>query len=216
MASTQYFYRRAFENLLGGSSGAEARECDYLSDSVKVMLLESGYTLALDTDEVKATLTNEVSGTGYSAGGVALGSKTIVYTAANSWSPTWATGTAYVAGDVIRPTSGNGRLYVCSTGGTSHASTEPTWTTTLYDEQPSDNGVQWTCIASGITVIDSADPSWGPGATITGIRYAVVYDDDATDDPLLFVVDFGADKAVDNGTFSITLTATGWGHVFAP
>jgi len=214
--ATQYIYRRAFENLLGGSSGAEARESDYLSDGVKVSLHSSSYTPALDTDEVWATVTNQVSGTGYTAGGAALGSKTITYTAANSWGVTWATGTAYVAGDIVIPSTPNGKLYVAITSGTSHGSTEPTWTTTLYDEQPADGTVTWCCIASGITVIDSADPSWGSGATITGIRYAVVYNDDATDDPLLFLVDFGSDQQVTNGTFTIQLTSTGWGHIFTP
>jgi len=217
--STQYIYRRAFENMLGGSSSGEARETDFISDSVKVALVADSYTPNLDTDEVLATVdlgSNEVSGTGYTGGGATLGSKTITYTAANDWGVTWATGTAYTAGDIVIPTTPNGRLYVAITSGTSHGSTEPTWTTTLYDEQPADNTVTWCCIASGITVIDSADPSWGSGATITGIRYAVVYNDDGGDDPLLFLVDFGSDQQVTNGTFTIQLTSTGWGHIFTP
>lgn len=216
MATTQYWFRRGWENILGGSGAAETRQSDYLSDTIKVSLRASTYTPALDTHETYSDLTNEVSGTGYTAGGATLGTKTLTYTAANSWSPTWATGTAHVAGDVIRPISGNTRLYVAITSGTSHATTEPTWTTTLYDEQPADNTLTWSCIGSGILVVDSADPSWGAGATITGIRYAVVYNDTPTDKPLLVLVDFGADQAVNNGTFTIQVATTGWGHIFTP
>jgi hypothetical protein len=209
-----YWFRRAWENMLGGSGAAEARESDYLSDTMKVSLHSSSYAYDLATHEVYTDLTNEVSGTGYSSGGATVGSKTITTTAANSWSPTWATGTAYTAGDVIRPTSGNGRLYVAITSGTSHASTEPTWTTTFYDEQPADNTVTWCCIGASICVIDAADPSWGPGATISGIRYAVLYNDSATDKPLFWLHDFGSDQAVTNGTFTITLPTTGFHHLF--
>jgi len=200
----------------GGGSGAEARQGDYLTNTVKVRLMSSSYAVNLDTHEVYADLTNEVSGTGYSAGGATVGTKTLTYTAANSWSPIWVAATSYTAGDVIKPISGNGKLYVAITTGSSHATTEPVWTTVLYDEQPADNTVTWSCIGSGITVWDSADPSGGPGGTITGIRYAALYDDTATDKPLLVYVDFGADQAINNGTFSIALTSTGWGHIFAP
>ncbi len=212
----QFFYRRAFENFLGGSGAAEARQSDFLSDTIKVMLTTSAYSPALDTHEVKADVTNEVTGTGYTAGGATVATKTLTYTAANSWSPTWATATAYTAGDVIRPTTGNGKVYVAITTGSSHASTEPTWTTVLNDEQPADSTVTWSCIGSGILVVDSADPSWGPGATISGIRYAVLYNDTPTDKPLMVLVDFQTDQAVNNGTFSIQLTSTGWGHIFTP
>jgi hypothetical protein len=157
-----------------------------------------------------------VTGTGYTAGGATAGTKTITSTVANSWGVTWVAATAYTAGDVIRPVSGNGKLYVAITSGTSHATTEPVWTTVLYDEQPADNTVTWSCIASLITVIDAADPSWGAGATISGIRYAVLYNDTPADKPLLWVQDFGSDQSVNNGTFTITLPTTGFFHFFAP
>lgn len=56
-------------------------EHDLLDDTLKVMLTTSGYTPAQDTDDYKNDVTNEVSGTGYSAGGATLGSKTLTYTA---------------------------------------------------------------------------------------------------------------------------------------
>lgn len=210
-----YWYRRALENMLGGSGAAETRQSDYLSDTLKVMLATSTYSLALDTHEVKADVTNEVTGTGYSAGGVTVGSKTITTTPAASWGVTWAATTAYVAGDVVRKVASNGFLYVCTTGGTS-AGSEPTWNTTLYDEQPADGSVQWMCAGSAICVVDAADPSWGAGATISGIRYAVLYNDTPADKPLLWVMDFGSDQAVSNGTFTIVLPTTGFFHAFMP
>lgn len=56
----------------------------------------------------------------------------------------WAVGTAYVVGDVRRATSGNETLYFhCTTAGTSHATTEPTWSTTVGGTT-TDNTVTWT------------------------------------------------------------------------
>ena len=39
----------------------------------------------------------------------------------------WAANTAYTAGTIILPTVDNGRCFYCATGGTSNATTEPTW-----------------------------------------------------------------------------------------
>lgn len=212
MATDQYTYRRAIENMLGGSSSGEARQTDFLSDTIKAALLSSSYTPALDTHETYSDLTNEVTGTGYSAGGATLATKTITTTPANSWATTWAAGTAYAAGDIIRPTSGNGKLYRAITAGTSHASTEPTWTTVIGDEQPADNTVTWHCAGSAICVLDSADPSWGSGATISGIRHVAVYNDTPTDKPLLFLAVLDSDHAVTNGTFTFQVHTLGWDH----
>ena len=53
---------------------------DWVNDSIKVMLCTSSYTPDQDTHQYKSSVTNEVSGTGYSAGGATLGSKTHAYT----------------------------------------------------------------------------------------------------------------------------------------
>lgn len=47
-----------------------------------------------------------------------------------TWPTTWATGVVRVVGDIIKPTTYNSHTYVCTTAGTSHASTQPTWSTT--------------------------------------------------------------------------------------
>lgn len=61
------------------------KEVDWDSDTIKVALLTSSYTPNQDThdyfDDVSAY---EVSGTGYSAGGQTLGSKTVTYDSANN------------------------------------------------------------------------------------------------------------------------------------
>lgn len=46
------------------------------------------------------------------------------------WPETTARNTAYVVGDVIKPTTYASHSYKCTTAGTSHNTTEPTWTTT--------------------------------------------------------------------------------------
>ena len=59
----------------------------------------------------------------------------------------WVANTAYVLGNLVIPTSGNetGYQYRCTTAGTSHATTEPTWPTTP-GVTVIDGTVVWTCI----------------------------------------------------------------------
>jgi hypothetical protein len=61
------------------------KEVDWDSDTIKVMLLSSGYTPNQDThDYLDDVVASEVTGTGYTAGGATLASKTITYDAANN------------------------------------------------------------------------------------------------------------------------------------
>lgn len=58
------------------------KEIDWDSDSIKVMLVSSAYTPNQDThDYLDDVVGNEVTGTGYTAGGQALASKTLTYDA---------------------------------------------------------------------------------------------------------------------------------------
>ena len=58
------------------------KEVDFDSDTIKVMLLTSAYTPNQDThDYLDDVVANEVSGTGYTAGGATLTSKTVTYDA---------------------------------------------------------------------------------------------------------------------------------------
>ncbi|SNS58470.1 hypothetical protein [Rhodococcoides kyotonense] len=58
-----------------------AKEINLASDTLKVMLCTASYTPNRDTHRYKSSVTNEVSGTGYTAGGATLGSVTVTYDA---------------------------------------------------------------------------------------------------------------------------------------
>lgn len=60
------------------------KEIDFDTDDIKCMLTTSLYTPDQDTHDYKNDVTNEVTGTGYTAGGASLASKTVTYTAATN------------------------------------------------------------------------------------------------------------------------------------
>lgn len=68
--------------------------------------------------------------------------------------------------------------------------------------------VTWTRSGNTVT-FDAADPSW-TSATFTA-RYLVIYDDTPTSpaDPLVLLKDFGSDKSVTGGTFTVQFNASG-------
>ena len=117
------------------------------SSKIKCMLCTSSYTPNQETHTVKTDVTNEVTGTGYSAGGAYLTSPTV---------------------------------------------TE----------------------ATKATKFDAADVAWA-SSTITA-RYAVLYDDAAANDPLILYVNFGADVASTNGTFTVQWDDSGIFTVTVP
>lgn len=64
------------------------KQIDLVNDEVKVMLVSSAYSPNVDSHAVKSDVTNEISGTGYTAGGAVLSGKTFTQnTADNKW--TW-------------------------------------------------------------------------------------------------------------------------------
>ena len=69
--------KRYLQAVLGQYSGTAARRVDWAADTVKVMLLKEAYTPLQDTDDfVTDVSAQEISGTGYTAGGATLASKT--------------------------------------------------------------------------------------------------------------------------------------------
>ena len=60
------------------------KELDLDSDTLKVMLCTSSYTPDQDTHQYKSSVTNEVSGTGYTATGATLASVAVTYTGATN------------------------------------------------------------------------------------------------------------------------------------
>lgn len=72
MAITAKYYGKFFASLFN-------KQVDIDSDVIKVMLCSSSYTPDQDTHQYKSSVTNEITGTGYTAGGNTLGSVTISY-----------------------------------------------------------------------------------------------------------------------------------------
>ncbi len=65
------------------------------------------------------------------------------YNALKLYPETWVMNTAYALGDLVKATTYNAHTYKCTTAGTSHATTEPTWSTTNGATQM-DGTVTWT------------------------------------------------------------------------
>lgn len=82
----------------------------------------------------------------------------------------WATATAYSLGDLVEPTTPNGKVYKCTTAGTSHASTEPTWPTASIGSTVSDGTVVWTLQGARhlVTEIKLASTNGGLAAATAG------------------------------------------------
>lgn len=80
--ATLQLYGKFGANAFGGESAGDAFQIDFLSDAIKATLHTTTYTPNIDTDEVFASATNELStANGYTAGGVTLGTKTVSYNA---------------------------------------------------------------------------------------------------------------------------------------
>lgn len=149
---------------------------DWDTDTIKMALLVAHTAdTALDDfwDDVSA---DEMSGTGYTAGGETL-TCSVVRTAANSWGTNWAASTAYNVGDIVKPVSGNGFVYRAVVAGTSAAS-EPTWPTTP-GVTVVDNGVTWANIGQAVIALDATDPTW-TGLDAGTPSHAVVWKDTGT------------------------------------
>lgn len=192
-------FAKAKERILKG-------EIDLSTDTLKIMLLDSDYVVDLDLDDIKTDIdSDQVSGTGYTAGGAALASVTLTRVAADSWAVARANSTAYALGDIVRPATGNDHLYRCVAAGTS-AGSIPTYPTTP-GATVTDGTVTWAECGTAAIVLDSADPSWTT-ATFTA-RYAAVYDDTHASDALLFYYDPGLSLSPVAGTLTIPWPSTG-------
>jgi hypothetical protein len=52
-------------------------DIDFAVDTIKVMLVTDAYTPNIDTHEFRSSVTNEITGSGYTAGGATLANKTV-------------------------------------------------------------------------------------------------------------------------------------------
>lgn len=204
------WFSKAFANEHGGEIAGDAFAIDFLSDTIKCGLMTSAAAPNKDTWETLADITNEVgAGGGYTTGGVALGTKTLTVTPADSWGVARANTTGYVVGDIVRPATPNGYLYRCVVAGTS-AGSPPAFSTTIGRET-ADGSVVWSTLGQAIVAWDAVDPSWA-AATITA-RYCFIYKDTGTPatSVLMILGTFSADVISTGGTFAITLPANGFG-----
>lgn len=200
---TGYWYGSALAKLAN-------KEADIDTDTIKAALVSSSYTPNRDThDYWDDVVANEVTGTNWAANGVTLANVVIGVVAANSWATARANSTAYTVGQVVRPSTGNGFLYMCITAGTSGGSA-PTYPTS-YGGTVTDGTVTWLCVARGAMRMDADDISVAT-VTVSGARYMVFYDRSPASDatrPLLGYLDFGSDQSATAGTVSVTFDATG-------
>lgn len=194
-----------YQSLLAG-------EIVYASDTIKAMVCSSSYTPDPLTHRYKSSVTNEVTGTGYTAGGATLASKTATFTVANSWGTSRASSTAYALGDVVRPATGNLYLYQCVTAGTS-AGSIPTYPT-VVGQTVTDGSVVWVCKGRAVLALDAADPSWA-SSSFTG-RTVVIYKSTGTDatSPLIAFDTAGADVTSSAGTWLYQVNAAGFALLF--
>lgn len=182
------------------------KEIDINSDTIKATLHTNSYTPNKATHNYVDDLSNELpTANGYTAGGVTLTGVSIALTAANSWTRAWAAGTAYLAGQIVRPSTGNGLLYRAVDDGSSHATTEPTWPT-VYGESIVDNGVTWLCVGAGVVVLTWTGPSPAWAAFAGTFRHIVLSDrtpGTAATQPLIGYASYGSDQTGGGGDFDL-------------
>lgn len=191
-----------------------AGDIDWASNTIKYALLTSSATITPATDEFFDSIdANEVAnGNGYTTGGVTLASKTLA-TVDDAAVSAWQASTAYDAGDIVRPTSADGHIYLCITAGTT-GGTEPTWQTG-FGENTSDGTAEWVQAGDSYLKFDAANAQW-TSSTITA-RYGVCYvagSTPGTDDYLIAYLDFGQNESSDNGTFEVQFHSTGIHRIF--
>lgn len=181
----------------------QQKAVNLLTDTLKYALFTSAYTPNLDSDTLYSLINaNEVTGTGYSAGGLAISSPALTQVAANSWAGVWAATTAYSVGQIVRPSVGNGFLYMCVAAGTSGGST-PTFGTVQGETTADGASLVWLNIGSVGIKYTIAAPTWA-NSTITA-RYGVLYDTTANASGLLVALDdFGSNISSTNGSFTVT------------
>lgn len=78
MAVTANWFGLALQNQYGTTA---ANRVDWVTDTIKVALTTSSFTPDQDVHDFFNDVTNEISGTGYTAGGATLGTKSVTYTA---------------------------------------------------------------------------------------------------------------------------------------
>lgn len=73
-------YNSFLTTQMNGGAGTPARVVDFDTDTIKLALVTATYTPSASAHSVFSDVTNEVTGTGYTAGGATIGSPTLTET----------------------------------------------------------------------------------------------------------------------------------------
>lgn len=123
----------------------------------------------------------------------------------------WAVATAKVIGNVVRqvsPSLNNERAFMCTTAGTTHATTEPTWDTSRGG-QTTDNTVTWLEVTgnSALNGDITNTPNWTLGSKNQGVsRGHIIKNDAATH--LFICTTSGTGHATTEPTWNTTTGTT--------
>jgi hypothetical protein len=151
MAVTAYFYSNGLANLL-----TRGQNIDFDTNTIKVMLTTNSYTPNQDTHSDKADVTNEVTGTGYTAGGETLAGKSVTVTnnviSFDANNASWANSTITARRAVIYDDSGATDADKALIG----------WIDFGEDKSSLSSTFQITFAAAGIGVITAANASGFP------------------------------------------------------
>lgn len=176
--------------------------------TVKAAILGDSHTFDPAHQRFADVDAGEVSGVGYTAGGAEVDGVGLTVTQANAWPTVWSGQSGYEVGDLVRPTTGNGRLYRCVAAGTSAAS-EPSWPTAAATTVD-DGTVTWAEAGIAAVGLDGDDVTWDE-VTFNGGASVQVYVDGAAgvDDWLIAHLDFGETLSPDGEEFRVEWPAGG-------
>jgi hypothetical protein len=195
------------------------KEIDIDTDVIKVALCSNSYTPDRGAHDYYNDLTNELSTAGgYTAGGATLSTKSATLTIANSWGRAHAVSTAYLVGDIVRPSTGNTYVYMASVAGTS-AGSAPTWPTVI-GATVTDGTVTWTCVGRYVWRFSSDPATWAAPFSAGPFRHAVLYDDSpatTATKPLIAILTYASDQTGSDGNATITPDSVqGWVAIAIP
>lgn len=91
-----FIYNEYTEKLFDSST-----KIDWPANTIKVALTTSSYTPNQDTHDFFDDITNEVTGTGYTAGGATLGTKTVTVDTTNNWVTIDAADTSWPSSTIV-------------------------------------------------------------------------------------------------------------------
>lgn len=199
------WYPRVVGALLDGS-------INYASESgIKIALMDHPMAFDESHDTWSDISANDYSSaTGYTAGGQAVGNKSLNYVASESLTAR-ADDTAYVLGDIVRTGTDSDRCFQCVSAGTSDSSEPAGMATSDFMERITDGSVVWAQVGRGVTFLRGDAVSW---SSLDGSETssAAMYNDDGGDEDLLAHIAF---EATDTPS-EITLTpptTEGWLYI---